>query len=51
MRELRLCRQRQRPGFAIRSAWVKEGSVDSGKIAAYNVNVMVTFVLEDTISN
>lgn len=33
----------------IRSAWVKgqEVQVDAGKIAAYKVNLMVTFVLED----
>jgi flavin-binding protein dodecin len=35
----------------IRSAWVKEQEVqvDDGKIAAYKVNLMVTFVLEDTM--
>jgi flavin-binding protein dodecin len=35
----------------IRSAWVKEQEVqvDGGKIAAYKVNLMVTFVLEDTM--
>ena len=36
----------------IRSAWVKEQEVhvDGGKITAYKVSLMVTFVLEDTIS-
>ena len=35
----------------VRSAWVKEQEVqvDGGKIAAYKVNLMVTFVLEDTM--
>jgi len=33
----------------VRSAWVKEQRVDvrDGKIAEYQVNLMVTFVLED----
>ena len=37
----------------IRSAWVKEQEVhvDDGKITAYKVNLMVTFVLEDTIGD
>jgi flavin-binding protein dodecin len=37
----------------IRSAWVKdqEVKVDGGKIASYRVNLMVTFVLEDTIGD
>jgi flavin-binding protein dodecin len=37
----------------IRSAWVKEQEVqvDAGKIAAYKVNLMVTFVLEDTMGD
>ena len=37
----------------IRSAWVKaqEVQVDGGKITAYKVNLMVTFVLEDTMGD
>jgi flavin-binding protein dodecin len=37
----------------IRSAWVKEQEVkvEGGKIASYKVNLMVTFVLEDTMSD
>jgi dodecin len=37
----------------IRSAWVKEQEVkvDGGKIAAYKVNLIVTFVLEDTMGD
>jgi dodecin len=33
----------------VRSAWVKEQQVrvEGGKITAYQVNLMVTFVLED----
>jgi flavin-binding protein dodecin len=33
----------------IRSAWIKEQQVrlDKGKIAEYQVNMMVTFVLDD----
>jgi flavin-binding protein dodecin len=33
----------------VKSAWVKEQTVtvDGGNIAAYQVNMMVTFVLED----
>lgn len=33
----------------VRSAWVKEQQVrvEAGKISAYQVNLMVTFVLED----
>lgn len=33
----------------VRSAWVKEQQVrcDNGKITEYQVNLMVTFVLED----
>lgn len=33
----------------VRSAWVKEQQVriEDGKIASYQVNLMVTFVLED----
>ena len=33
----------------VRSAWVKEQRVrcENGKIAEYQVNIMVTFVLED----
>jgi flavin-binding protein dodecin len=33
----------------IRSAWIKEQQVrlENGKITAYQVNMMVTFVLED----
>ncbi|HET9265343.1 MAG TPA: dodecin family protein [Vicinamibacterales bacterium] len=33
----------------IRSAWIKEQQVrlDKGKITAYQVNMMVTFVLDD----
>jgi flavin-binding protein dodecin len=33
----------------VRSAWVKEQSVrcDNGKIVEYQVNMMVTFVLDD----
>ena len=33
----------------IRSAWIKEQRVrvDNGKIAEYQVNMMVTFVLDD----
>ena len=33
----------------VKSAWIKEQSVsiDDGKIAHYQVNMMVTFVLED----
>lgn len=34
----------------VRSAWVKEQEVrvdDEGKIAAYQVNMLVTFVLEE----
>jgi len=32
----------------VKSAWVKEQSVDvqNGKVAAYRVNLLVTFVLE-----
>lgn len=32
----------------VRSAWIKEQSVDveDGKVAAYRVNMLVTFVLE-----
>lgn len=35
----------------IRSAWVKEqeAQVRDGKIVAYKVNLMVTFVLDDTV--
>jgi flavin-binding protein dodecin len=35
----------------IRSAWVKEqeAQVQGGKIVAYKVNLMVTFVLDDTV--
>lgn len=35
----------------IKSAWVKEqeAQVQGGKIVAYKVNLMVTFVLDDTI--
>lgn len=34
----------------VRSAWIKEMRVDveDGKISAYQVNMLVTFVLEDT---
>lgn len=34
----------------VRSAWVKEQEVkvDKGKIVSYRVNLMVTFVLDDT---
>jgi flavin-binding protein dodecin len=34
----------------VRSAWVKEQevSVEADRIASYKVNLMVTFVLEDT---
>jgi flavin-binding protein dodecin len=37
----------------IRSAWVKEQEVqvDGGKITGYKVNLMVTFVLEDTMGS
>jgi dodecin len=37
----------------IRSAWVKEQEVqvDGGKISGYKVNLMVTFVLEDTMGD
>jgi flavin-binding protein dodecin len=37
----------------VRSAWVKEQEVrvDAGKISDYKVNLMVTFVLEDTIGD
>ena len=33
----------------IRSAWIKEQTVrvDKGKITAYQVNMLITFVLED----
>ena len=33
----------------VRSAWIKEQQVrvEDGKISAYQVNLMVTFVLED----
>ena len=33
----------------VRSAWIKEQQVrcDGGKITSYQVNLMVTFVLED----
>ena len=33
----------------IRSAWIKEQQVrlDNGRIAEYQVNMMITFVLED----
>jgi flavin-binding protein dodecin len=33
----------------VRSAWIKEQSVrcDAGKITEYQVNMMVTFVLDD----
>jgi flavin-binding protein dodecin len=33
----------------VRSAWIKEQQVrcDNGKIAEYQVNMMVTFVLDD----
>jgi flavin-binding protein dodecin len=33
----------------VRSAWIKEQRVDirDGKIAEYQVNMMVTFILED----
>lgn len=35
----------------IKSAWVKEqeAQVQGGRIVAYKVNLMVTFVLDDTI--
>ena len=35
----------------IRSAWVKEQEVQikDGKISSYKVNLMVTFVLDDTM--
>jgi hypothetical protein len=35
----------------IRSAWVKEqeAQVQGGKIVSYKVNLMVTFVLDDTV--
>ena len=34
----------------VRSAWVKEQqiSIEDGKIAEYQVNLMITFVLDDT---
>ena len=34
----------------VKSAWVKEQqvTVDNGKITTYQVNLMVTFVLDDT---
>lgn len=34
----------------VRSAWVKEQQIqiDDGKIAGYQVNLMITFVLDDT---
>ncbi len=37
----------------VRSAWVKEQEVHvaGGKITAYKVNLMVTFVLEDTMGD
>jgi dodecin len=37
----------------VRSAWVKEQEVqvEGGRITAYKVNLMVTFVLEDTIGD
>jgi flavin-binding protein dodecin len=33
----------------VRSAWIKEQSVDidEGRIVAYRVNMLVTFVLDD----
>lgn len=33
----------------MKSAWIKESSVDisDGKVAAYRVNMMVTFVLDE----
>ena len=36
----------------VRSAWVKEQQVnlDEGKITSYQVNLVITFVLEDTAS-
>ncbi|HJU54065.1 MAG TPA: dodecin family protein [Pyrinomonadaceae bacterium] len=34
----------------VRSAWVKEQQIqiEDGKIAGYQVNLMITFVLDDT---
>ncbi len=35
----------------VKGAWIKEQevSVENGKITSYKVNMMVTFVLEDTM--
>jgi flavin-binding protein dodecin len=35
----------------VKGAWIKEQEVtiDNGRITAYKVNMMVTFVLEDTM--
>lgn len=35
----------------VRSAWVKEQEVqiENDKVSAYKVNLMITFVLEDTV--
>lgn len=35
----------------VRSAWIKEQriEVENGRITAYQVNMLVTFVLEDTM--
>lgn len=37
----------------LRSAWIKEQRVDidNGKIVGYQVNLLVTFVLDDTETN
>lgn len=35
----------------VRSAWIKEQSInlEDGRVATYQVNMLITFVLEDTI--
>jgi dodecin len=35
----------------VKSAWIKEQSInlEDGRVATYQVNLLITFVLEDTI--
>ena len=37
----------------VKGAWIKEQQVDieNGKIVKYQVNLLVTFILEDTMQN
>jgi len=31
----------------VRSAWIKEQRLEDGKITGYQVNMMVTFIIDD----